>query len=225
MNDGQESEYWLYQRQRMVDQQIRGRGIRDERVLQAMLAVPRERFVPIEVREAAYEDRALAVGFSQTISQPFIVAYMTELLSPALTSSVLEIGTGTGYQTAILTLLSKHVFSIERIDELRRTAEVHLAALQITNATLYTGDGSAGLPANAPYDRIIVTAGAPRVPKVLVEQLADGGRLVIPVGTATEQNLVRVDRDGSRTVETTLLACRFVKLIGQEGWAVEHQMK
>jgi len=209
---------FLVLRQRMIEQDIRRRGVRDPRVLDAMATIPRERFVPPAVRTSAYEDHPLPIDFGQTISQPFIVAYMTELLAVTPDAKVLEIGTGSGYQTAVLARLARTVHTVERIDALRERTAQTIAELQLTNIVLHAGDGSLGLPAFAPFDRIIVTAAAPRVPPPLVVQLADGGRLVIPVGGDTEQTIVQVIRKGSRTIETTMLACRFVKLIGQEGW-------
>jgi protein-L-isoaspartate(D-aspartate) O-methyltransferase len=202
----------------MVEQQIRRRGVCDERVLDAMLTVPREDFVPRSVRSAACDDRALAISHGQTISQPFIVAYMTEQLAVRPDARVLEIGTGTGYQTAILARLARHVFTAERIEALERQAAANLAKLNVTNVTMCVADGSLGLPTHAPYDRIMVTAAAPRIPSSLVDQLVDGGVLVIPVGSASEQTVVRVARKGQRTIETPTLACRFVKLIGEKAW-------
>lgn len=209
----------------MVEQQLRRRGIRDQGVLDAMLAVPREAFVPKHIQSAAFDDRALAIAHGQTISQPFIVAYMTEQLAVTREHRVLEIGTGTGYQTAILGRLAKHVFSVERINAMQELAAANLARHGGTNATLLTGDGSLGLPGHAPFDRIIVTAAAPRVPQPLVDQLVDGGILVVPVGGANEQTLIRVTRTGERTIETPTLACRFVKLIGAEAWGGSKRTK
>jgi protein-L-isoaspartate(D-aspartate) O-methyltransferase len=209
---------WLDPRQRMIDEQIRRRGVSGPRVLDTMAAVPRERFVPASVKGAAYEDRALPIGHGQTISQPFIVAYMTEKLSVTSDARVLEIGTGTGYQTAILAMLAKHVFTVERIAALRDLAAANLAKLSLTNITMTVGDGSLGLVEHAPYDRIMTTAAAPSVPGPLVDQLVDGGILVIPVGGSAEQTIVSVVRKGKRSIETPLLACRFVKLIGKEAW-------
>src|SRR3990172_4109376 len=209
---------FLASRQRMVEQDICRRGVRDPRVLDAMATIPRERFVPPAQRTAAYDDHALPIDFGQTISQPFIVAYMTELLAVTPECIVLEIGTGSGYQTAVLARLARTVHTVERIDALRERAAQTIAELRLTNIVLHAGDGSLGLPALAPFDRIIVTAAAPRIPTPLVEQLTDNGRLVIPVGGETEQTVVRVIREGSRIIETPMLACRFVKLIGKEGW-------
>ena len=217
-DENQQEEEWLDRRRRMIEYQIRPRGVRDQRVLEAMMTVPRERFLPPSLREEAYEDRALPIRHGQTISQPFIVAYMTEHLAPMPNDRVLEIGTGTGYQTAILALLCRHVYTIERIPELQAEAAAILADLNLTNISMSTGDGSVGLSAHAPYHCILVTAAAPEVPAPLVEQLVDDGRLVVPVGGEHEQTIVRVVRRGTRSIETPLLACRFVKLIGKAGW-------
>lgn len=207
----------------MIDQQLRARGIRDALVLEAVNRIPREIFVPPALVGAAYEDRALPIEAGQTISQPYMVAYMTEQLATNRNSRVLEVGTGSGYQTAILASLADHVYSIERIAELRRAAEDRLRALGLTNVTLHTGDGTLGLWEFAPYDRILVTAAAPGIPESLIDQLAVGGRLIIPVGGETEQTILRVDRLHDRTVELPLLACRFVKLIGEEGWRADSE--
>ena len=205
----------------MVDEQLRARGVKNDRVLDAMMTIPRERFVPPGQRAKAYEDRALPIGQGQTISQPFIVAYMTAQLEPWPNHRVLEIGTGTGYQTAILAMLSGHVYTIERITALQQDAIEVLASLNLHNITFATGDGSVGLIDTAPYDRILVTAAAPKVPGPLIDQLVDGGCLVVPVGTTKEQTLIRVVRKGKRTIETRMLGCRFVKLIGTEGWSAD----
>ena len=215
MQQDQES---LVLRRRMVESQIKPRGVRDPRVLEAMMTVPRERFVAPAHRAEAYEDRALPVAHGQTISQPFIVAYMTEQLALTPDDRVLEIGTGTGYQAAILAQLCRHVYTVERIPELQAEAASILRDLNLRNVSMSTGDGSLGLPLHAPYDCILVTAAAPQTPTSLVEQLVDGGRLVVPVGGPSEQIIVRVVRRGARSTETPMLACRFVKLIGKEGW-------
>lgn len=206
-------------RRRMIEEQIRRRGVQDEGVLGAMMTIPREQFLPVEIRGAAYEDRALPIGFGQTISQPFIVAYMTHQLGVTPGCSVLEIGTGTGYQTAVLAALARHVYSIERIADLHARAAGTLVSMGVVNVTLLVGDGSLGWPTNAPYDRVLVTAGGPKVPHALTDQLADGGVMVIPVGDRREQTVVRVVRNGERIVETSMLGCRFVSLIGMEGWS------
>ena len=205
-------------RQRMIDEQIVARGVRQPDVLEAIRSVPRELFVPADRHADAYKDRALPIGNDQTISQPFIVAYMTEHLAVTPHCRVLEIGTGSGYQTAILARLADSVASVERIDALRQQAARQLAELGIENVTLHAGDGSVGLSEYAPFDRILVTAGAPKVPAVLTRQLAPGGRMLIPVGGPKEQRLLCVDRREHATVETALLACRFVKLLGADGW-------
>jgi len=218
MTDGPHRDEQIVRRQRMIDEQIRARGVVDEHVLEALLKIPREIFMPEDKRNIAYEDRAVPIGCGQTISQPYIVAYMTRALRLTPQCRTLEVGTGTGYQTAVLALLSRHVFTIERIASLQCRAAMVLADLGITNVSMSTGDGSLGLENDAPFDRILVTAAAPRVPPTLVCQLVDGGRLVAPVGGPGEQTIVAVVREGPRTIETPLLACRFVKLIGKEGW-------
>ncbi len=216
--DGLSQQAWSTLRKRMVEEQIRRRGVRDTRVLDIMARLPREQFLPEGVRDSAYEDRALPIGYDQTISQPYIVAYMTEQLAIESDAKVLEIGTGSGYQTAILASLAGHVYSIERIEELRAMADANLSYLQLENVTLSTGDGSLGLAEHAPYDRILVAASAPSIPSTLVDQLVDDGMLVMPVGDRVEQTLVRVVRSGTRITEERTLACRFVKLIGEAGW-------
>lgn len=183
-----------------------------------MERVPRERFVPQDYRDVAYEDRALPIACGQTISQPYMVAYMTEMLSAEPGMKVLEVGTGSGYQTAILAELGCRVHTIERLETLSRGAQRLLSELGIGPVTIHVGDGCLGVPAEAPFDRILVTAGAPKVPPALVEQLVVGGRLVIPVGEVDRQMVVRVDRLDGRTVETPGVACRFVKLLGEQGW-------
>lgn len=214
-----ENDPWLPARQRMIERQIQRRGVRDPNVLHAMATIPRELFVPPTERKSSYDDHALPIEFGQTISQPYIVAYMSELLSVTPDSNVLEIGTGSGYQTAVLARLARTVHTVERLDALRERAARIIAEMQAVNIVFHAGDGSVGLPEFAPFDRIIVTAAAPRIPPPLIDQLADGGRLVIPVGGDAEQTIVLVIREGSRTIETPMLACRFVKLVGKEGWA------
>jgi protein-L-isoaspartate(D-aspartate) O-methyltransferase len=193
---------------------LRRDGIRDERVLAAVAQLPREAFVPEVLRGAADDDRPLPIGHGQTISQPFVVAYMTERLHLAGTEKVLEVGTGSGYQTALLALLAEEVFSIEIIPDLADGARAVLGGLGLANVRLRTGDGSLGWPEEAPFDRVIVTAAAERVPRALVEQLAPGGRMVIPVGPSPDAQVLRqVDRgDDGATVETDLLGVRFVPL-------------
>ena len=202
----------------MVDRQIIARGVRDPRVLEAIRDVARHRFVPEDLQVHACDDRALPIADAQTISQPYIVAIMTELLAPESHHRVLEIGTGSGYQTAILSRLSAHVVSIERHPGLAEGARRILAALEISNVEVHVGDGTEGFPAQAPFERILVTAGAPSIPDSLKEQLADGGRLVIPVGPVGFQHLTIVDRLGTRFDQHERDACVFVPLIGRHGW-------
>lgn len=206
----------------MVNRQLRARGIADPRVLEAMRDVPRERFVPIEYLDNACDDSPLPIGSGQTISQPYIVAYMTEQLDVRPEHRVLEVGTGSGYQTAVLAQLCAHVYTIERIAELHDSARRVLSELGLlARVTMRCGDGSLGWPEEAPFDRVIVTAAAPQVPPALVEQLVEGGVLVAPIGVDHSQTVVRVERRRGRTVETPLLGCRFVRLIGAGGWKAD----
>jgi protein-L-isoaspartate(D-aspartate) O-methyltransferase len=206
-------------RRKMIESQVAARGVKDTRVLAALEAIPRELFVPEDLRQKAYEDRALPIADSQTISQPYIVAIMTELLGAEPDHRVLEIGTGSGYQTAILSKLALRVFSIERHPNLAASAIGRLDTLGIANVDIRVGDGSLGLPEEAPFDRILVTAGAPAVPEALKAQLADGGRLVIPVGPPGYQHLTVVVRTGTVYTQKEHDACVFVPLIGAHGWA------
>jgi protein-L-isoaspartate(D-aspartate) O-methyltransferase len=209
----------LYQshRARMVEL-LRTRGIRDVQVLKAMSEIPRHLFVPDALAGKAYGDHALPIGDMQTISQPYMVARMTELLEVNKDSTVLEIGAGSGYQTAVLSAVAGRVFSIERISELARNAQRNIRQLGCYNATVKWFDGTIGWSDHAPYDAIIVAAGSPEVPEPLVAQLAVGGRLVIPIGDAAHQILVRVMRTESGVVRESHGACVFVKLIGRYGW-------
>ncbi|MEE9514371.1 MAG: protein-L-isoaspartate(D-aspartate) O-methyltransferase [Anaerolineales bacterium] len=216
-----EMEAYSHERKRMVDQQMVRRGIRDERVLEAMLATPRHEFVPPEQVRQAYVDAPLPIGNSQTISQPYIVALMTELLYLKGDETVLEIGTGSGYQAAILAHLAKKVYSIERIPELAERAQSLLHSLQLENIEVVVGDGSCGLPEHAPYQAIIVTASAPEVPKPLEDQLSDGGRLVVPVGSRVGQVLELWRREGQKLVCEKLAPVAFVPLIGEHAWSHE----
>lgn len=206
------------ERAEMVAQQIAARGVRDPRVLHALRTVPRERFLSPEYAAAAYDDRALSVGYGQTISQPFIVAFMTEALEINKSHRVLEVGTGTGYQTVILAMLAAHVYSIERLEELSIAAHERAAICGLTNASFRIGDGGLGWPEDAPFDRIMVTAAAPGVPAALVDQLAVGGMLILPVGEEGSQQLLRVERRENRVVERPLLSVRFVPLLGAAGF-------
>jgi len=202
-----------------IDEQLVARGIRDARVLDAMRRVPREAFVPEASQPLAYTDRALPIRSGQTISQPFMVAVMTEALMLRGPERVLEIGTGSGYQAAILAELATEVVTIERWPELADAARATILSLGYTNVEVIVGDGSLGLAARAPFDRILVTAGAPRVPDALTRQLSQsGGRLVIPVGSPDQQWLKVISREGDRLDETTLDACVFVPLVGADAW-------
>jgi len=203
---------------RMVSNQIESRGVTDRRVLDACRKVPRYRFVEDALKGQAYNDHPLPIGSGQTISQPFIVALMTEALELSGTERVLEVGTGSGYQTAVLAELSDHVYSIERIEKLAKRSKNLLEELGYTNVSIKINDGTQGWREHAPFDAIIVTAASPDVPSPLVDQLADGGRLVIPVGGRISQELVKITRVGNGTKRTHMGDCRFVKLIGEHGW-------
>jgi len=209
------------QRQRMVEEQISRRGIHGPRVLEAMQTVPRHLFVPAEIRNWAYSDGAQRIGKGQTISQPYIVALMTEALQLEGDEVVLEVGTGSGYQAAILSLLAKEIHTIERHPELAEEAQTLLSSLGYTNVHVHSGDGTLGYPEKAPYQGIIVTAAAPDVPKSLLNQLAEGGRLVIPVGKKYTQVLQSWQRKGKTLKHETITPVAFVPLIGDEGWDEE----
>lgn len=206
-------------RHRMVLEQLEARGISSVRVLEAMREVERERFVSANLADEAYDDRALPSALGQTISQPYIVALMTEALAIEPCHRVLEIGTGTGYQTAILAKLSRQVFTIERLEELSSAARQRLVALGLQNVSFRVGDGTLGWPEAAAFDRILVTAAAPQVVPTLLDQLADGGRMVLPVGEEPAQRLTLVERFRGKTIERPLVGVRFVRLIGAEGFA------
>lgn len=202
----------------MVNSQLKERGIRDPRVLEAFLTVPRHEFVLAEHVSQAYEDCPLPIGLGQTISQPYMVAAMTEALELQGKEKVLEVGTGSGYQSAILARLAGHIFTIERYPELSARAQERLERLGCANVTCVIGDGSQGYPEAAPYDSIVVTAGSPRVPQALTDQLAEGGRLVIPVGDMFSQELLLVQRNENQITQQTINYCRFVPLTGKGGW-------
>ncbi len=209
------------QRTRMIDTHLTARGISDERVLKTMAAVPRHLFVDEGLQDQAYSDSPLPIGSRQTISQPYIVALMTEALELKGTEKVLEIGTGCGYQTAILAELAERVFSIERIASLAFRAQRTLDSLGYYNILIRVGDGTYGWSEEAPFDAIITTAGSPKIPATLTGQLAVGGKLIIPVGGRSSQTLVKVTRlskepDDLRTED--ICGCRFVALIGEHGW-------
>lgn len=199
-------------RARMVEEQIVRRGVRDERVLRAMGTVPRHLFVPDYLRDSAYDDGPLPIGENQTISQPYVVAFMSEAIRPRPADRVLEVGTGSGYQTAVLAGLVGHVYTTEVRPRLAEAARARLAELGVSNVTLRVDDGSGGWPDEAPFDAILVTAAAPSVPEALVEQLGDGARLVIPIGSG-DQELVRVTRGRDGLVRESLLPVRFVPLV------------
>ncbi len=205
----------------MVEDQLRRRGIHDQRVLEAMAKIPRHSFVSPEYQAAAYEDRPLAIGEGQTISQPYMVAVMTQSLELTGGERVLEIGTGSGYQTATLAELAKTIFTVERIQVLIQRAQKVLQNLGYENIFFLHGDGTKGWPENSPFEGIIVTAGAPEVPQMLTSQLADGGRLVIPVGPRYTQTLYKVTRKGNRFMEEDITGCVFVPLLGDFGWKEE----
>jgi protein-L-isoaspartate(D-aspartate) O-methyltransferase len=208
-------------RERMVRDQIERRGVSDPRVLEAMRAVPRHRFLSGEERASAYDDTPLPIGCHQTISQPYVVAYMTAALALQSDGTVLEIGAGSGYQTAILACLSRRVYSMERIPELAVRARENLRALGIDNTEVIVGDGTAGLPSSAPFDAILVTAGTPDLPDPLLEQLAPSGRLIAPVGGRGVQELELCTRMPSGIERRQLISVVFVPLIGKFGWERE----
>lgn len=202
----------------MVETQLRARGIKDERVLSAMEEIPRHFFVSDEMKGMAYDDRPLPIGEDQTISQPYMVALMTELLALKGDEKVLEIGTGSGYQTALLSRLASEVFTVERIEALSLKAKKALDELHCTNVKISVGDGTLGLPEEAPYDAIIVTAAAPDIPQTYIGQLKTGGRLVIPVGSRYSQVLQLVQKSLTGITVTESTGCVFVPLLGRDGW-------
>lgn len=205
----------------MVEEQLRRRDILDQRVLEAMAKIPRHHFVSADYQSWAYDDRPLSIGEGQTISQPYMVALMTESLGLKGPERVLEIGTGSGYQTAILAELSRTIFTVERIEALTRKARQILHELGYANIFFFTGDGTRGWPEKAPFDGIIVTAGAPEIPDTLKYQLAEGGRLVIPVGPRYSQTLYKVTRKGEQFIQEESTGCVFVPLVGDFGWEEE----
>lgn len=210
-------------RQRMLERDLRGRGIRDPGVLKAMAEIPREEFLSDTYRSQAYADRPLPIGLDQTISQPYIVALMTQELRLNPDGEVLEIGTGSGYQTAILSRLAKKVYTIERLGPLSESAQAVLRRLGISNVEFLVEDGSCGwpaerLPPTGCFDRIIVTAAVPKIPEPLVKQLAEGGLIVIPIGYTAMQELVAGEKRKSTLIERTICTCRFVRLLGEYGF-------
>jgi protein-L-isoaspartate(D-aspartate) O-methyltransferase len=214
----QETYDWQALRERMVQEQLAARRIIDQRVLSTMRTVPRHLFVPDDLRHLAYRDSPLPIGNDQTISQPYIVAYMTQALGLTGTETVLEVGTGSGYQTAILCQLARQVYSIERHAKLAEQAATRLEMLDLHNVELMVGDGSQGLADMAPFDAILITAAAPALPIALRSQLADGGRMVLPVGDNQNQYLERVIRTGGIWHVERLLPVMFVLLIGRYGF-------
>lgn len=205
-------------RHAMVRDQIQGRGIRDPRLLEAMRALPRHLFVPAESAAVAYADQPLPIGEGQTISQPFMVAAMTDALELTGAERVLEIGAGSGYQAAILSRLAREVHTVENHATLARMAEERLAQLGFGGVNVHVADGTLGWPAAAPYDAILVSAAAPAVPPPLLEQLVPGGRLVIPVGDGQQQELWRIRKGARELAPEVLHYCRFVPLVGRHGW-------
>jgi len=206
------------ERREMIEAQLRRRGIRDERVLEAMLRVPRHEFVPPAYQKAAYDDRPLPIGQTETISQPYIVAAMTLAARVAPGDKALEVGTGSGYQAAILAYLGAKVWTIERNPELADSARERLKRLGFSGLEVISGDGSEGLAAEAPYQIILVTAAAPEVPPNLLGQLAEAGRMVIPVGDLIHQDLLLIFKHDQQVAKRMLDPCQFVPLIGKQGW-------
>jgi protein-L-isoaspartate(D-aspartate) O-methyltransferase len=209
------------QRRTMVESQLRARGIRDERVLAAMSRVPRHEFAALDYREQVYEDHPIPIGEGQTISQPYIVAIMLQALTLDSSDVVLEVGTGSGYLTALLAELTRRVYSVERHASLARTAQATLARVGYTNVEVLVGDGGNGLPDRAPFDAVIVSAAAPQIPPPLFEQLREGGRLIVPVGPPQAQELQLVRKHGGQPVVSSMEGCRFVPLIGSAGYRSE----
>lgn len=205
----------------MVESQIVERGIRDKRVIEIMKRVPRHLFVTEDLIDSAYDDRALPIGYGQTISQPYIVALMTELLELRGDEKVLEIGTGSGYQAAVLAELVKEVHTIERIEPLATEAKKRFENLGIKNIKVYVRDGTEGIPEEAPFDRIIITAATPDIPEPLIKQLKDGGIIVAPVGERYSQYMLKVIKKGEEIEKHYLIPVTFVPLIGKYGWQEE----
>jgi len=219
MNAEPQFDSFLDQRQRMIAVQLRRRGIHDERVLSAMERVPRHEFVPSQFWNHAYDDDPVPIGEGQTVSQPYIVAYMLENLAIAAEHRVLEIGTGTGYQAALLAELAREVITIERHASLAEVARRNLDRLGYRNVIVMHGDGTQGWPEKAPYDRIIVAAAAPHLPQPLFEQLVEGGKIIAPLGSPEVQDLTLVEKRDGVANASRLEGCRFVPLIGAEGFA------
>ncbi len=218
--DPKDTSTYESQRHRMVDEQLRKRGISNKRLLEVMDKVPRHLFVPLNYRRQAYKDYPLPIGSNQTISQPYIVAEMIQALCPLSgTKKILEIGTGSGYQTALLAELSDNVVSIESSLDLFVSAEHRLRDLGYSNITLVIGDGTTGVPSGAPYDKIIASGSLPDIPQQLITQLKPNGIAVFPVGTRQYQQLVTVNKQDGKITKNNLSPCRFVPLIGKAGWS------
>ncbi len=210
---------WDELRHTMIEEQLRSRGIVNARVLHAMAVTPRELFVPENVRGRSYEDRALALGYGQTISQPYMVGIMLQALALTGTEKVLEVGTGTGYQAALLSQLARQVETIEIVAELADQARQTLTELGIRNVSVHFGDGTYGYPEEAPYDAIIVAAGAPAAPQCLRDQVREGGKLLLPIGDRRRQTLTLFQKKDSQMVEEPMGSCAFVPLRGTYGWS------
>lgn len=213
-------ELFKQQRLKMVEEQLRARGVSDERLLSAFLKVPRHLFVPEDYQAQAYEDHPLPIGFDQTISQPYMVGLMVQSLALKGHERVLEIGGGSGYQTALLAEMALEVYSVERIPGLMASAKERLSRLGYRNIEVTTGNGSLGLPGRGPYDAIIVSAATPQVPSPLLDQLNDPGRIILPLGSREAQMLVRVEKRQGRITTAELGGCMFVPLLGEYGWPV-----
>lgn len=209
------------ERRLMIETQIRKRGVSSPQVLEAMGAVPRHEFVPAQFRSQAYADKPLAIGEGQTISQPYMVAAMTEAMELDGSECVLEIGTGSAYQAAVLSLIVRQVVTIESHTSLALAAQERLNRLGFTNVHVHNGDGSAGFPEAAPYDAIVVTAGAPEIPQLFASQLREGGRIVIPVGTQKVQELMVAQKTNGQLATRALFSCQFVPLLGRYGWSLD----
>lgn len=213
-----EPENWEQSRKMMVEHQLRRRGISHQRVLEAMLSVPRHQFVPINYRYAAYDDTVLSIGYGQTISQPYMVAFMLQLLDPQPDNQALEIGAGSGYQAALLSVLCREVYAMEIVEPLTERSQQTLQELGYDNVHIISGDGSLGYLPTAPYDRIIVAAASPQITPEWEEQLAEGGRLVAPVGSMGAQRCLLAEKRHGDLVITKSIGCVFVPLVGEHGW-------
>jgi protein-L-isoaspartate(D-aspartate) O-methyltransferase len=218
-NSGLPIDATIAERRVMIDTQIRKRGVSSARVLEAMAAVPRHEFVPLKFRNDAYADKPLPIGEGQTISQPYMVGAMTEALELTGSERVLEIGTGSGYQAAVLSLLASQVITVENHTSLALAAQERLTNLGYANVHVHNGDGSAGFLDAAPYDAILVTAGAPEIPRIFASQLGEGGRLIIPVGDRDNQELMQGRLENGQLKSRALFNCKFVLLLGRYGWS------